>query len=85
LKLKGFVSKEAPSQKAITKIEFVKKSEEDTVIKKKEGNVDDLSKKEVTKILSEKAKSPDMKKSDRDAINNYYFETQNIDSIRHLL
>jgi hypothetical protein len=73
-------SKKAPARKAITEIGFLNKSEEEG--KKQEKT---LSKSEITTILSRKAQEPTLSKSDREAIDKYYFGTVGIDAIRHLL
>lgn len=76
-----FVSnKKAPARKAITEIGFLNKSEEETVKEEKT-----LSKAEITTILSRKAQEPTLSKSDREAIDKYYFGNAGIETIRHLL
>lgn len=77
----------APKQKAITKIEYVAKSEEE--VTKKEEKTEDVSKldkAEISKRLSAKIRSGKLEKAEREKINNYYQSgSQNIESIRHLL
>lgn len=73
-------SKKAPARKAITEIGFLNKSEEEGKTEEKA-----LSKTEITTILSRKAQEPTLSKSDREAIDKYYFGTVGIDAIRHLL
>jgi len=74
----------APKQKAITKVKYIAKSEAET---KNESGVDvsSLSKSEISSKLSEKAKDRDLKKSDREAINNFYLSNGSVDQIKHLL
>ena len=75
-----FVKKQsAPKQKAITELSALTKSEKTGT----ESN--ELSRTEVKKILSEKAKEPTLKKSDRDLINAYCYEKVGVDKIKHLL
>lgn len=79
-------STSAPKQKAITRIEYIAKSEdENTETKEQELDVTSLSKSEISKILSQKAKNPTLEKSDREKINQYYLEGGSIDNIKHLL
>lgn len=77
----------APKQKAITRIEYIAKSEDEVMEKseKKEVNVDKLSKTEVSKILSAKIRDGKLEKSDREKVNQYYLEAGSIDNIKHLL
>ncbi len=76
----------APKQKAITKIEYIAKSEENAPADDKTEDVTKLAKKEITSRLSEKARNPGLAKSDRDAINAYCLTTdKDIESIKHLL
>lgn len=88
--LTKFVKKgeKAPKQKAITKIEYVKKSEDDESLQG-EGKKEDiakLSKSDIAKRLSEKIRSGSLEKSEREKITQYYDNGQtNIDSIKHLL
>lgn len=72
----AFVNK--PMQKAVTGANYVAKSEGEPVRKS-------LSNAEVTAKLSELTRNPDLKKSDRDAINRYYEGAVKIDAIEHLL
>lgn len=76
----------APKQKAITRIEFIAKSEEETPIEKKEEDVLKLDKSEISARLSEKIREGSLKKSEKEAINIYYLDGQyDIASIKHLL
>jgi hypothetical protein len=67
-----------PMQKGITGMTYVAKSELDGAPKA------NLSKAEITAKLNTVTRQSDLKKSDRDAINNYY-ETGSVDGIVHLL
>lgn len=69
----------APKQKAITNLDYVKKSEEEKAEEKP------LSKNEVIAKLAIKARDINLNKSDREAINNYCVNNASIDSIKHLL
>lgn len=53
-----------PQRKAVTDLAFIQKGE-------MQGDVKELTKAEITTILSEKSKQPGLSKSDRDAINDY--------------
>jgi hypothetical protein len=75
--INSYVTK-APARKAITDIEFVKKSEE--VVSEKS-----MTKSEITKILGEKTKNPTLSKADRDAINDFYMNNAGLEKIKHLL
>ena len=78
--------KPAPERKAITGVDFIAKTESDKV-KPAEGSTEDftkLSKSEVMKKLTLKAKT-DLKKSDRDLINDYCDNKIKIETIKHLL
>lgn len=70
--------KQAPVRKAITDIEFVKKSEEGNVEKK-------LTKSEIDAILIKKAQDPNTSPQDRAAINSFYLTNAGVDKIAHLL
>ena len=85
--LAKFVKKEsAPKQKAITRIEYIAKTEEKETIENKEDNVAKLSADDIKTKLSDKIRSGSLKKSDRETINSYYLEGgKNIETIRHLL
>lgn len=75
--LTKFVEKTAPAGKAITSLDIIAKNEN--------GQKDKvLSKSEIDAKLLEAAKNPSLQKSDRDAINGYYF-SKNIEQVRHLL
>jgi hypothetical protein len=86
-KLNGFVSKPAPKQKAITKIEYVAKSEDGVEDSKKEDEVDveKLTKSEISTRLNDKIRSGELKKTERELINAYYLEGKSIETIKHLL
>lgn len=70
--------KKVPQGKAITQYEQVAKSEGS------EGEKQ-LSKSEITQILSKKAADPSLSKTDRDAINAYYLNQSKVETISHLL
>jgi len=70
--------KQAPVRKAITDIEFVKKSEEGSEEKK-------LTKSEIDSILAKKAQDPKTSVQDRAAINSFYLTNAGVDKIAHLL
>lgn len=75
-----FVSKKsAPARKAITEIEYVKKSE---TPKESEKN---LTKSEITAILNKKAQDGSLSKSDREAINAFYMNGASLEKVKHLL
>lgn len=71
--------KKVPQGKAITQYEQVAKSEETQT----EGN--QLSKSEITQKLMQKAADPTLSKTDRDAINAFYLNQANFNTISHLL
>lgn len=75
--LTAFVKK-VPQGKAVTSLEAITKSE--SLVEEKE-----LSQSEINAILTKRASDPSLKKSDRDAINAYYFNDKNINKISHLL
>lgn len=75
--LKKFIEKTAPAGKAITSLDIIAKTED---FQKEKV----LSKSEIDSKLLIKAKDMSLSKSDRDAINSYYF-SKNIESVRHLL
>lgn len=70
--------KKVPQGKAITSLEQITKSESSA-----EEKV--LSKGEVDSILNKKAADPTLAKSDREAINAFYLNGANINTINHLL
>jgi hypothetical protein len=76
--LKKFVEKAAPAGKAITSLDVIAKTESVSKAEKP------LSKSEIDSKLLAKAKDQSLSKSDRDAINSYYF-TKNIEKVSHLL
>src|SRR5690606_21662045 len=63
----------APKQKAITAIEYMKKSEEEEQVATPEKDLSKLSKSEAIARLREKARSNDLTKADRERINAYTF------------
>jgi hypothetical protein len=75
-RLNSHFTSRAPKQKAITSLEFIAKSEEP---------VAELSKSEVTAILTKKARTSSLSKSDRETINQYYGGVIGIEKIQHLL
>jgi hypothetical protein len=82
-----FKGSKAPKQKAITKMEYVAKSEDEqkTDIKATE-DVSKLDKSEVSKRLTAKIRSGKLEKAEREKINEFYQSgSKNIESIRHLL
>ncbi|NJO48110.1 MAG: hypothetical protein HC840_00175 [Leptolyngbyaceae cyanobacterium RM2_2_4] len=70
--------KKVPQGKAITSLEQVAKSEVS-------GEEKQLSKSEITAILMKKAAEPTLSKTDRDAINAFYLNQANFNTISHLL
>lgn len=84
-KLGKFMKKSSiPDQKAITDIEYVKKSEENESEVKK-IKLGKLSKEEINATLNKKIRSGKLEKSDRELINNYFFNNADLDAIKHLL
>lgn len=83
-----FKGDKAPKQKAITKLEYVAKSEDESNKNdtKPTEDVTKLDKSEVSRRLTAKIRSGKLEKAEREKINQYY-ETgsKNIESIRHLL
>ncbi len=77
--LNGFVTKKGPTRKAVTSVEYIKKSETEEAPKK------ELNKSEITAILKKKAADPSLSKSDREAINQYYLKGASLDTVKHLL
>lgn len=71
--------KKVPQGKAITSLEQVSKSEAGA------GEVKELSKSEITQKLMLKAADPKLEKTDRDAINAFYLNQANFNTISHLL
>ena len=91
-KLTGALTKwvkgaKAPKQKAITQIQYIKKSEDEAVEKTEDGvDVEKLSKKDISARLSAKIRSGKLEKAEREKITEYYDNGQtNLDSIKHLL
>lgn len=74
---------EAPKQKAITSMEVVKKSEEETKIESKDFSK--ISKEEINKTLTAKIRSGKIEKNDKEAINNFIINNGSIELIKHLL
>lgn len=68
----------APKGKAVTEIAALQKSEGSS-----EGT--EMSKAEVTQVLLRKSQDPSLTKSDREAINAYYLNNANYNTISHLL
>ncbi len=75
--LTKFVEKTAPAGKAITSLDIIAKSGSASEEKP-------LTKNEIHEKLLAKSKDLSLAKSDRDAINSYYF-SKNIETVRHLL
>lgn len=76
----------APKQKAITRIEYVAKSEEEVKPEQKTEDVSKLDAKEVSKRLTDKIRNGKLEKAEREKINEFYQSgSKNIESIRHLL
>lgn len=76
----------APKQKAITRIEYVAKSEEEVKPEQKSEDTSKLDAKEVSKRLTAKIRSGKLEKAEREKINEFYQSgSKNIESIRHLL
>lgn len=76
--INSYVTKKAPARKAITDIEFVKKSEEANEVKP-------LTKSEIKEILAKKAQDPSLPSKDREAINQFYLTNASVEKISHLL
>jgi len=75
--LKKFIEKTVPAGKAITSLDIIAKTENSQSEKP-------LQKSEIDAKLLAKAKDLSLSKSDRDAINSYYF-SKNVETVRHLL
>jgi hypothetical protein len=75
--LAKLVEKKVPQSKAITSLEVLAKSEQ--------SEEKELTKSEITQILTKKASDPSLSKEDREAINAFYLNGANINSISHLL
>lgn len=73
----------APKQKAITSMEVVKKSEEETKVEAKDFSK--ISRDEINKSLTAKIRSGKIEKNDKDAINNFIINNGSIELIKHLL
>ena len=76
-----FNVKKAPAQKAVTNVNYIAKSEESN---SEEIDFSEMSKNEITAKLKTIDYSG-LKKSDREAINNYYLDNGSVDSIKHLI
>jgi hypothetical protein len=75
-----------PQRKAITGIEWIKKSEDSTEpTKPGKKPVDQLSVAEVKERLNEVAKRTDLKKSDRSRITKFYYGEIDVNGIKDLL
>ena len=82
--VKDFNKLRAPKQKAITQIQYLKKSEEK--VEEDKTDYSKLSKGEINKILTAKIRSGEIKKSqDREAINAFCLDNTSIETIKHLL
>lgn len=66
----------APQRKAVTGVDFVSRVQPEK---------QELSKSEALVRLNEKAKDPNLKPSDREAINSYAFGSVNLSAVEHLL
>ena len=77
----------APKQKAITRIEYVAKSEDEKPkADEKQEDVSKLDKVEISKRLTAKIRNGKLEKAEREKINEFYQTgSKNIESIRHLL
>jgi hypothetical protein len=75
--LKTLVEKKvAPKQKAITSLDYIKKSEDSEKV---------LTKSEIHNVLLTKSQDPNLSEKDREAINGYYLSGGSVDNIKHLL
>lgn len=86
--LTKFVKKgsSAPKQKAITRIEYIAKSEDEKMEKSEEKeDVTKLSKSEISNRLSQKIREGKLEKTDREKIDEYYLDNANLETIKHLL
>ena len=81
--VKGFNKNRAPKQKAVTQIQYLKKSEVEEV-KEDEKSVESLTKSEIAKKLSEQIRKG-ASSDDKEKINQYYLDKTSIDTIKHLL
>lgn len=78
--LTKFVNKlEAPRGKAVTEIAALAKNEDFAI------SVNEMSKSDITAKLLQKSQDPNLSKSDREAINNFYLNQTNVNTISHLL
>jgi len=75
----------APKRKAVTQLQYLKKSEESNE-EKSENDVSKLSKTEINKILTSKIRSGEIKKAeDKEAISAFCLNNNPIETIKHLL
>jgi hypothetical protein len=81
--IKVFNTNRAPAQKAITQIKYLKKSEVEEV-EESVANIENLSKSEIAKKLSEQIRKG-ASSNDKEKINQYYLDKTSIDTIKHLL
>ena len=81
--VKGFNKNRAPKQKAVTQIQYLKKSEVEEV-KEDEVNIESLTKSEIAKKLSEQIRKG-ASSDDKEKINQYYLDKTSINTIKHLL
>lgn len=79
---KMFEAKKAPAQKAITSTNYIAKSE--GFNEQDEVDFSKMSKGEITEKLKTVDQST-LKKSDREAINNFYLKNGSVDKIKHLI
>lgn len=87
-KLVEFVKgSKAPKQKAVTKLEYIAKSEDEIKTETKtQEDVSKLDKSEISRRLTAKIRSGKLEKSEKEKINAFYESgSKNIESIRHLL
>jgi len=77
----------APKQKAVTKLEYVAKSEDEKPqTETSTEDVSKLAKTEIAKRLTAKIRSGKLEKAEKEKINEFYQSgSKNIESIRHLL
>jgi len=76
----------APKQKAITRIEYIQKSEDEVVIEDEKADVSKLSKSEISTRLTQKIREGKLEKTDKQKIDQYYLDgNNNLETIKHLL
>lgn len=84
--LSTYLKGRAPKQKAITKMEYVKKSEEEVEKEEEKEDFSKLTKSEISKRLTSKLRKGEITKSeDREKINEFYMDNKSIETIKHLL